>query len=70
MFCVMWKYVFERHFDGDDLKNAILAPLIDCHDLVGAVSREPNIHSGSFNNTEQFSIDVSFNTFYNPAKRR
>ena len=25
-------YVFEKHFDGDDLKNAILAPTIYCHD--------------------------------------
>ena len=51
----MWKYVFERHFDGDDLKNATLAPLIDCLDPVRTVSREPNIHSGSFNNTEHSS---------------
>ena len=58
------KYVFERHFDGADQKNAILAPLIDCHDQGRTVSGEPNIHSGSFNNAEQFSIDFSFNTFY------
>ena len=31
----MGKYVFERYFDGNDQKNANLAPLIDCHDLVG-----------------------------------
>ena len=29
--CNMVKYVFEIHFDGDDQMNAILAPLIDCH---------------------------------------
>ena len=29
---LMGKYVFERHFEGDDQKNAILAPMIDCHD--------------------------------------
>ena len=28
----MGKYVFEIHFDGDDLKKAILAPSIDCQD--------------------------------------
>ena len=28
----MGKYIFERHFDSDDQMNAILAPLIDCHD--------------------------------------
>ena len=55
----MGKYVFERHFDGDDEKNAILAPLIDCHDPGRNVSRESNTHSGSFNNAEQFSIDIS-----------
>ena len=26
------KYVFERHFDNEDQKNATLAALIDCHD--------------------------------------
>ena len=62
------EYVFERHFDGDDQKSAILAPLIDCHDPDRTVSGEPNMHSGSFNNAEQFSIDVSFNTFSNTAK--
>ena len=41
------KYVFERHFD-------------DCHDPGSTVSGEPNIRSGSFNNVEQFSMDVSF----------
>ena len=61
----MGKYVFERHFDGDNQKNAILAPLIDCHD-----PGEPNTHSGSFNNAEQFPINVSFNTFYSKAKNR
>ena len=44
------KYIFERHFDGDDQKNAILAPLVDYHDPGRTVSREPNIHYGS----EQF----------------
>ena len=48
----MGKYVFERHFDGNNQKNAILAPLIDCHDLDRTVSGGPNIHSGSFNNAE------------------
>ena len=50
--------------------NAILAPLIDCHDPGRIVSGEPNIHSGSFDNVEQYSIDVSFNTFYSKAKSR
>ena len=45
--------------DGDDQKNAILAPLTNCHDTDRVVSREQNTHSGSFNNSEQFSIDVS-----------
>ena len=54
----------------DDQKKAILAPLINCHDPCKTVSRQPNIHSGSFNNDEQFSIDVLFNTFYSKAKFR
>ena len=66
----MGKYVFERHFDGYNQKNAIFAPLIDCHDPAGTVSREPNMHSGSFNNAEQFSINFPFNTFYSTAKSR
>ena len=66
----MGKYVSERHCDGDDQMNVILVPLIDCHDPGRTVSREPNIHSGSFNNAEQFSIYVSFNTFYSKAKYR
>ena len=59
-----------RKYHGDDQKNAILAPLIDYHDPGRTVSREPNIHcdSGSFKNAEQFSIGVSFNTFYSKAK--
>ena len=60
---LMGKCVFERHFDGDDQNNAILAPLIDCHDPSRSVSSEPNVHSGIFNSAKQFSIDVSFNTF-------
>ena len=60
---LMGKYVFERYFDGVDQNNAILAPLIDCHDPSRTVSRDPIIHSGPFNNAEQFFIDVSFNTF-------
>ena len=63
----MGKYVFERHFDGDDQKNAISSPLIDCHDPGKTVSREPNIQSGSFNHAEQFSINVSFTMFYSRA---
>ena len=62
--------VFERHFGYEDQKNATLAPLIDCHDPGRTVSREPNIHSGSLNNAEQFSIDVNFNMFYNIAKSK
>ena len=50
----MGKYVFERHFYDDDQKNAILAPLMECHDPGRTVSREPNIHSGSLNNAESF----------------
>ena len=53
MYYLMGKYVFERYFDGDDQKNAIEAPLtrvIDWHDPGRIDSREPNIHSGSFNN--------------------
>ena len=34
------------------------------------VSGEPNVHSGSFNSAEQFSIDVSFDMFYSTAKSR
>ena len=30
----MGKYVFERHFDSKNQKIAILAPLMDCQDLV------------------------------------
>ena len=48
----MGKYVSECHFDGDDQKNAILAPSIDCDDPGRIVSGEPNIHIGSFNNAE------------------
>ena len=66
----MGKYVFERHFDDEDQKNVILAPLIDCHDPGRTVSGEPITHSGSFNNAVQFSIDVTFNTFYCKAKSR
>ena len=40
---------------------ASVIPWFDCHDPCRSVSREPNIHSGSFNNAEQFSFDVSFN---------
>ena len=36
----MGKNVFERHFDGDDQKIEILAPLIDPG---GIVSRDPNL---------------------------
>ena len=50
----MWKYVLERHFDGDNQNNAILAPLIDCHDPGRTVSVEQNIHSDSVNNAERF----------------
>ena len=34
------KICFERHFEGDDQKNAILTPLIDCHGPGRIVSRE------------------------------
>ena len=63
----MWNYmyVFERHFDVDDQKNVIIEPLVDCHDSGEIVSREPNMHSGSFNNA-----DVSFNTFYIKTENR
>ena len=40
------------------------------HDPGTTVPGEPNIHSGSFNNDEQFYIDVSFNTFCSIAKSR
>ena len=66
----MAKYLFERHFAGDDQKNAILAPLVDCHDQGRTVSGEQNKNNCSFNNAEQYSIDVSFNTFYSIAKSR
>ena len=39
---LMGKYVFEIHFDGDDQMDAILAPLIDCHNPAKTVSMEPN----------------------------
>ena len=32
------------------------------------IQAEPIIHSDSFNNAEQFIIDVSFNTFYSTEK--
>ena len=38
--------------DGDDQNNAVLAPLINCHDPGRTVSRE-NINSGSLNNAFQ-----------------
>ena len=66
----MGKYVFVRHCDSDNQKNVILAHLIDCHDLGRIVSKDPNMHSGFFNNAEQFSMDVSFITFYSKAKKR
>ena len=44
--------------------------IIDCHDPGRTVSWEQNMHSGSFNNAEQFSINVCFNTFYSTAKSR
>ena len=50
----MGKYVLGRHFDGEVQKKAIFAHLIDCHDPARTVSREPSIHSGSFNSAEQF----------------
>ena len=28
----MGKYIFKRYFHGDGKKNAIPAPLMDCHD--------------------------------------
>ena len=58
----MGKYVFERHFESDTQEIAILAPLIDYHDPGRIVSGEPNIHSVSFNNSEQFFIEVSCNS--------
>ena len=64
----MGKYVFERQVDGNNQKNAILAPFIDCHNPSRTVSREPNIQT--LNNAEQFSINVSFKTFYRTAKMR
>ena len=66
----MGKYVFERHFDGDDQKNAILAPLINCHDPGKTVSRGHQTYtvSGSFNNAEQIFIDVSSNKFYSTTE--
>ena len=64
----MEKCVFERHFDDDD--QNILAPLIYCHDPGRTVLREPNKHSGYFNNAEEFSIDVLLNTFNTTAKKR
>ena len=60
----MGKYVFERPFHSNVQKNVILAPLIHCHDPGRTVSSESTMHSGSFNKAEQFSINVSFNTFY------
>ena len=56
---LMEKCVFERHFNSDDRKNAVLSPLIDCYFPSRIVSREPNTPSCSFNNAEQFAIDVS-----------
>ena len=50
----MGKYVFDRHFDGDDKKNEILAPFIDCHDPVRTNFRKPTIHIGSLNIRDSF----------------
>ena len=68
MYYLMGKYVFERPSEGDDQKNTILATLIDCHDPGRIVPGESNIHSCPFHNTEQFSIDVFFNSSYIKAK--
>ena len=59
---------FERHYDGDEQNNAILAPWMDCHDTGRIISGEPNLQSVFFDNAEQFSIDVSFN--FSKAERR
>ena len=55
---------------ADNQKNAILAPLVVSHDPGITVSREPNIHSGSFNNSKRFSTDVAFNMVCSIAKSR
>ena len=57
------EYVFQRHFDSDDLWKAIFAPLIGRCVPGRTVSRESNIHSGTFHNADQFSIVVSFTAF-------
>ena len=62
------KYVFQRHFDSDDLRKVIFAPLISCCVPGRTVSRESNIHGGTFHNAEQFSIVVSFTAFYSMIK--
>ena len=61
---------FERHFDGDNRKNALIAPLIDGKVQAELFHGEPNIHSGSFNNAKQFYINVFYNTFYSQAKKK
>ena len=48
------------------LRNILMATIKECDfstfDRL-AVLRELNIHSGSFNNAKQFSIDVPLKTF-------
>ena len=55
---LMVKFVFKIHFDGNDQNNAILAPLMDCHDTGKIVSGELSIHSDSFNIAEQFPFSI------------
>ena len=58
----MGKYVNERHIDGDDENNAILAHLVDCHDPARNVSIKRTKQTQWF--------DVAFNSFYSTAKSR
>ena len=55
--------MFLRDILTATIKKCDFTTLIDCHDPGRTVSGKPNINSGTFNNAEQFSIDVSSKTF-------
>ena len=59
---------FSEAFGQRYVRKAISAPLIDRCLPGRTVSRESNIHSGTFHNAEQFPIVVSFTAFYGMIK--
>ena len=62
--------MFLRDILTETIKNAILAPLIDCQGSGRTVSGESYFLSGSFHTAEQFPIDGVFNAIYSKAKSR